>query len=180
MLYSNNLKDTNLESSKDLLFNHVMTKIEVDLTSSESIDFSTILLKLKTQNVKGSLNLTNGTVVADNDKADISLRKVSDTKREILLFPSSDVTITLVLTINGKDKEIELSKLNLSAGKNNKFTLNLKGDSVDPKPQVNEWVETPSFEKVDNQEYISYFLSSSSRNFESKRNYSMLYDTKIE
>ena len=178
VLYSNNLKGTTLQASKNLLFNHVMTKIEVNLTSSDNVDFSTILLKLKGQNVKGSLSLTNGAILVGNDKADINLKKVSDTKREVLLFPSSDVVATLILTVNGVDKEVELSKLNLSAGKNNKFTLNLKGDNIDPKPQVNEWVETPSFAKVDNQEYISYFLSSSSRNFENKRNYSMLYDTK--
>lgn len=178
VLYANNLKNATVETKKNLLFEHVMTKIEISLTSTESVDFSAVQIKLKDVVNEGSFNISSGQISVSTQKSDVSLKKVNDTKREILLFPSAETSMKLILTINGSDKEIELTKLSLLAGKNNRFTLNLKGSSVDPKPTVNEWLETPYFTQNADQEYVSYFLTSNTGGLAGKRNYSMLYDTK--
>lgn len=179
LMYSNNLKGNSANASRELLFKHMLSRVQFDIKAKQNVSLADLSIEVNNVPVKAVLNLVDGSLKIDNTstQASVVVYKESDTRYSAFLLPTNESTIKFTIRI--KDKAItKTSKTaNLNSGKQNVITLSLSDSGSEVIPEKTGWSETPSFKTTDKQEYITFYMPANAGPFSvSHRNYSMLYD----
>ena len=104
LLYSNNAKNkTNMSSTIELAFNHVLSKIIINSTTSGSLEAKDLCgMSITINNVynEGTFDLVNGVIETSSNKSSIKMKtEASGSVSEAIIIPgsTSDVSFTIEL-----------------------------------------------------------------------------------
>ena len=180
LMYSNNLKSNSANASRELLFKHMLSRVQFDIKAKPNVSLADLSIEVNNVPVKAVLNLEDGSLKIDNTsiQASVVAYKESDTKYSAFLLPTNESTIKFTIRIKGKAITKTSKTVNLNSGKQNVITISLSdsggGEVI---PERNGWSETPQYETTNKQEYITFYMPANAGPFSTKdRNYSMLYD----
>ena len=112
-------------------FNHVMSKISLDITDSEAVAGLTGTIKLEGVPVSGKFHTLTGEVTTDNAKGSITKEFVPNSSVEFILPPlnQSTGTVTAMISYNGKTYGGSFSLSELAAGTEYHFNTALNAAS---------------------------------------------------
>ena len=186
LMYSTNLTERNSKSVKGhLQFYHQLSRLNIQFSTTDNTDLSSIRATIKGVPTQADFNLTDGKLtIQENSKADVNMYH-SGTVAQAILLPSTDVKgIKILLTQNGKTKEVTLptSISSFEAGFNYSINVTVKNGSINVPEDATyaAWRETPVISKdmlaKSNIEYINHYMP----NDNSVRNYSLLYDKDLK
>lgn len=108
-------------------FNHVMSKISMDITDANAVDGVTGTVKLEGVPVSGKFHTLTGKVTTDNTKGSITKEFLPNTTVDIILPPLDGATgtISVVINYNGKVYGGTISLSELEAGTEYHFSTEL-------------------------------------------------------
>lgn len=191
-----NLTDRQWDSPQgNLQFKHLLAKLVLNLKSTSESSLKGIKASVSGLKVKGTANLSAGTVTPSGEAATFSLYVNEEaTQAEAVLLPQVLTgSLKIRLELNGQSKEID-TKLSGSIERGNKYiynvNVNYQGGEIttDPEGKYIKWTETPVItESQLNQNYIKYITHYTGKYYQNStlsgipiRNYSLLYDTNLK
>lgn len=191
-----NLTNRKLESPQgNLQFKHLLAKLVLNLKSTSGSSLKGIKASVSGLQVKGTANLSNGTITPSGETATFSLHINEDaTQAEAILLPQNlNENLKIKLELNGQSKEID-TKISGNIEQGNKYiynvNVNYQGGEIttDPQAKYIRWAETPLItESQLTQSNIKYIIHYTGEIFKDGvlkdkeiRNYSMLYDTNLK
>lgn len=191
-----NLTNRKLESPQgNLQFKHLLAKLVLNLKSTSGSSLKGINASVSGLQVKGTANLSNGTITPSGETATFSLHINEDaTQAEAILLPQNlNENLKIKLELNGQSKEID-TKISGNIEQGNKYiynvNVNYQGGEIttDPQAKYIRWAETPLItESQLTQSNIKYIIHYTGEIFKDGvlkdkeiRNYSMLYDTNLK
>lgn len=191
-----NLTNRKLESPQgNLQFKHLLAKLVLNLKSTSGSSLKGIKASVSGLQVKGTANLSNGTITPSGETATFSLHINEDaTQAEAILLPQNlNENLKIKLELNGQSKEIE-TEISGSIEQGYKYiynvNVNYQGGEIttDPEAKYTKWFETPVItESQLNQSNIKYVTHYTGITYDEAplngieiRNYSMLYDTNLK
>lgn len=191
-----NLTNRQLTSPQgNLQFKHLLAKLVLNLKSTSGSSLKGIKASVSGLQVKGTANLSNGTITPSGETATFSLHINEDvTQAEAILLPQNlNESLKIKLELNGQSKEID-TKISGNIEQGNKYiynvNVNYQGGEIttDPQAKYIRWAETPLItESQLTQSNIKYIIHYTGEIFKDGvlkdkeiRNYSMLYDTNLK
>lgn len=191
-----NLTNRKLESPQgNLQFKHLLAKLVLNLKSTSGSSLKGIKASVSGLQVKGTANLSNGTITPSGETATFSLHINEDaTQAEAILLPQNlNESLKIKLELNGQSKEID-TKISGNIEQGNKYiynvNVNYQGGEIttDPQAKYIRWAETPLITESQlsqpNIKYITHYTGETytddKLNGIKIRNYSMLYDTDLK
>ena len=187
LLYSNNLTERNSQSVKgNLQFYHQLSRLNIQFSTTDNSDISTIRATVKEVPTQAAFNLTDGTLTVNQEsKADVKMYHSGNVAQAILLPSAAVKGIKILLTQGGTTKEITLPEniTSFEAGVNYSINVNIKNGSsvtVPDEATYTKWRETPVISKAmlekKNIKYITHYMPRD----KAVRNFSMLYDENLK
>lgn len=179
----------------NLQFKHLLAKLVLNLQSTSGSSLKGIKASISGLQVKGTANLSNGTITPSGETATFSLHINEDaTQAEAILLPQALTgNLKIKLELNGQSKEIN-TEISGSIERGYKYiynvNVNYQGGEIttDPQAKYTRWTETPLITESElakpNIKYITHYskeyYTTSTLNGVEIRNYSMLYDTDLK
>lgn len=179
----------------NLQFKHLLAKLVLNLKSTSGSSLKGIKASISGLQVKGTANLSNGSITPSGEATDFSLYINEEaTQAEAILLPQAlSGKLKIKLELNGQSKEIE-TEISGSIEKGYKYiynvNVNYQGGEIttDPEAKYTKWFETPVItESQLNQSNIKYVTHYTGITYDEAplngieiRNYSMLYDTNLK
>lgn len=179
----------------NLQFKHLLAKLVLNLKSTSGSSLKGIKASISGLQVKGTANLSNGSITPSGEATDFSLYINEEaTQAEAILLPQAlSGKLKIKLELNGQSKEIE-TEISGSIEKGYKYiynvNVNYQGGEIttDPQAKYTRWTETPLITESElakpNIKYIIHYskeyYTTSTLNGVEIRNYSMLYDTDLK
>lgn len=191
-----NLTNRKLESPQgNLQFKHLLAKLVLNLKSTSGSSLKGIKASVSGLQVKGTANLSNGTITPSGETTTFSLFINEEaTQAEAILLPQNlNESLKIKLELNGQSKEID-TKISGNIEQGSKYiynvNVNYQGGEIttDPQAKYTRWTETPLITESElakpNIKYIIHYskeyYTTSILNGVEIRNYSMLYDTDLK
>lgn len=179
----------------NLQFKHLLAKLVLNLKSTSGSSLKGIKASISGLQVKGTANLSNGSITPSGEATDFSLYINEEaTQAEAILLPQAlSGKLKIKLELNGQSKEIETEiSGNIEQGSKYIYNVNVnyQGGEIttDPQAKYTRWTETPLITESQlaqpNLQYIIHYTGetyeNSTLNGVKIRNYSMLYDTNLK
>lgn len=102
LMYSNNAKGLNNGQSVNLGFSHQLSKVIINLQTTEGVLADDVSVTLKGMNTKGKFSLIDGTLTSSSSKANIKMKVSGDKKfAEAIVIPTATLTNITLEIING-------------------------------------------------------------------------------
>ena len=191
LLYSNNLQGRGATvSAPTLNFKHVLSEVTINISSTAGANLSTAQASLTGVPVKGTLDLTDGSVTVGSETADIPLVLSEGTTArtaKVLLLPQQGAALKLHLELEGREPIDYLftSSATLRQDNNLQYNFNLGSSSGGGggagNTTVGGYLELPAIPASQlAQSNIKYITHSFSYNSKTYRSYEMLYDTNLK
>lgn len=198
LLYSNNLKDFNLLLQPELRFKHVLSRLNLTITS-KNYDLTDAKVELTNFNTKADFNLISGVVLVNESLVEEVSLPYTLTNGEIkvnaLVLPSGKAQ-NFAVRITLKDGQVARWNKHKDAGwlweQGRVYAKTISigetgGVDPDPKPeQKYGFFETPQGNETANTQFVLHNVPSGASanllkdgNGNPQRNYTMLYDKKF-
>ena len=131
-------------TTNQLTFNHVMSKITVTLTAGTGFtaaELNNAIVTLKNVKYKGTFAPADGTFTAANDTENITITTAAGTTAKSAIIVPQDVAgKKLAVTIAGKEMEYSIpASTNFEKGKNNTYSITVAKTGIQVSSSIANW-----------------------------------------
>lgn len=142
LLLSHQADVTPTETAITLKFNHVLSKISIELESPDLDVTSGAVVKIGNLNLSSSIDLSTQVVTVDQTQGVVIAQNNSGVHHRAIVQPSTVTDLTFSVEIGGMLFEKSFGETTLVAGKQHNFKLTLKnGAMIINGGSIGNWVE---------------------------------------